>query len=61
MAEIVNLNQYKKAKARAEKANKARDNRAKFGRKKSQKRESTELRRRVESELDGKKLEKPEG
>lgn len=61
MAEIVSLNQYRKAKTRAAKADKARDNRAKFGREKSQKRESTELRRRVEADLDGKKLEKPEG
>lgn len=57
MAEIVNLNRYRKAKAKTEAARAADVNRVKFGRTKAERQAD---RRQAETEggdLDGKKLE----
>ena len=52
-AEIVNLRQFRKAKARAERASAADANRAKFGRTKGQKAIEEADRQRAEAHLDG--------
>jgi hypothetical protein len=57
MAEIVNLRRVRKDKARAEKGDRAADNRTRFGRTKAAKREAEVERTRSETALDGKKLE----
>jgi hypothetical protein len=60
MGEIVNLNRFRKAKAKAAQEVRAAENRVKFGRTKDEKQKS-----RAEDEakarlLDGHKLDKPE-
>lgn len=57
MAEIVNLRQARKRKRRAGKEAQAVENRARFGRAKAVKREQAAERRRVDKDLDGKKLD----
>jgi len=54
MADVVNLNQFCKVKTRADKAKKAHDNRAKFGRTKADKRKDEAAREKHKRELDGK-------
>jgi hypothetical protein len=57
VAEIINLRMARKARARAESAQQAAENRAKFGRSKAQKAiEHTELERQARA-LDGAKRE----
>lgn len=57
MGDVVNLNRFKKARARAGKAASAEANRVKFGRSKTEKAaEEAEAERRAR-ELDGAKLE----
>jgi len=57
MAEIVNLRQIRKKKARTEKQTRAEKNRAKFGRTKQQKARDLNEVKRAQRELDSKKLE----
>ena len=57
MAEIVNLNKARKAKARAEKEETAAANRAKFGRTKAEKAKVSAEQARIGKTLDGSKRE----
>jgi hypothetical protein len=57
MAEIVNLRQARKARARAEKAAEAAANRAKFGRTKTEKAAEAARRELAERQLDSHKRE----
>ncbi|USQ15343.1 DUF4169 family protein (plasmid) [Legionella lytica] len=57
MAEIINLNKKRKAKARVEKEKKASENRVKFGRTKKEKQIAKQENERQERHLDGHKLE----
>jgi hypothetical protein len=59
MAEIVNLNRFRKAAARQEAARQADANRVKFGRDKATKARDTQVEQRREALLDGAALEKP--
>ena len=56
MADVVNLNQFRKAKARADKTKSAHDNRIKFGRTKAQKNKDAGERAQQERELNGKEI-----
>ncbi len=56
MADVVNLNQFRKAKARAEKTKTAHDNRIKFGRTKAEKDKDAGERAKLDRELDGKEI-----
>jgi len=56
MAEVVNLGQFRKAKAKLAKSKKAQDNRAKFGRTKAEKAQDAHDRKARESELNGKEI-----
>jgi hypothetical protein len=58
-AEVINLRQARKQKARAEKDLKAAENRAQFGRSKHEKAVTRSLKAQVEKTLDQGKLEKP--
>ena len=61
MTEIVNLNQFRKNKRRADKKRAAENNRLKFGRTKAE-REATEATQAAKNkELDGKKVTPPPG
>lgn len=55
MAEIVNLRQARKRKARAEQEAQAAENRVRFGRCQAEKRASRAARDKAARELDGKK------
>ena len=55
MAEIINLNRARKAKARVDKQADAQANRAKFGRSKAEKQADAAERARAERDLDGAK------
>jgi len=59
-ADVINLRQARKQKARAEKEQAAAENRAQFGRAKHEKTVTRALRAKVEKALDQGKLEKPE-
>ena len=56
MGEIVNLNRFRKARAKAEQEKLAEENRAKHGRTKSEKVKAGSEQDRVDRDLDGKKL-----
>jgi hypothetical protein len=58
-AEIVNLRQFRKGKARSEKDAAAEQNRISFGRTKSEKQLTTALNEKAGKTLDQGKLEKP--
>ncbi len=58
MAKVTNLNQFRKAKARADKTRQAEENRARFGRTKADKQLSTSRKNKEHSHLDGHKLDK---
>ena len=60
MSEIVNLNRFRKAKERAEKADRAAANRAKFGRNKAEKARDAEENQKRSDLLDGAKTDQPE-
>ena len=60
MADIINLNQKRKAKQRLEKEKKATENRIKFGRTKKEKNIEQQEKKRQEQHLDGHKLDKKE-
>ncbi|MFC1672845.1 DUF4169 family protein [Pseudomonadota bacterium] len=57
MADVVNLNQFRKAKARADKTKQAHDNRVKFGRTKAEKTKDAAERDAHERGLDGHKFD----
>jgi uncharacterized protein DUF4169 len=57
MAEIVNLNRMRKAKAREEDESRAKANRVKYGRTKAQKENDRRAEERSERLHEGKKLE----
>jgi hypothetical protein len=57
MADIVNLNQYRKAKVKAEAEAEARNNRLLFGRKRSDKTATRKSNDKVKTDLDNKKLD----
>ncbi|MBR9972229.1 DUF4169 family protein [Magnetospirillum sulfuroxidans] len=57
MAEIVNLNRWRKAKTRDEKNKQAEANRAAFGRTKAEKQAAGKEAERQKTDLDGKKLD----
>lgn len=60
MGDVVNLNRFRKEKARKERAAEAERNRARFGRTKEEvRRQGAEAERRAR-ELDAKRLEGPE-
>ena len=52
MAQIINLNRARKAKARVDKQQQAQENRARFGRTKAEKQEAQAARDRAERGLD---------
>ena len=56
MSEVVNLNQFRKAKARADKEKRASENRVKFGRTKAEKQTEDANQALIEKKLKGKKL-----
>lgn len=58
-ADIVNLRQFRKVKARSEKEGQAEQNRINFGRTKSEKNLTRALNDKAEKALDQGKLEKP--
>ncbi len=57
MAEIVNLNRFRKARERDAKGQRAAENRTRFGRTKDEKAKERGERRKIEQELDSKKLD----
>jgi hypothetical protein len=57
MAPIVNLNRFRKAKKREAAQQQAAENRALFGRSKKQRLSDDSARRRLERELDSKRLD----
>jgi hypothetical protein len=57
MVEIVNLNRYRKAKAKAAEDVKASNNRLLFGRSRPEKDKEKKILENIKSDLDGKKLE----
>ena len=57
MAEIINLNKFRKKKTLADEVQKAEENRAKHGRTKAEKNKSKSEASREKLELDGKKLD----
>lgn len=61
MAEIVNLRQARKRKARAEKARVAGENRAAFGQDKGQREKHRRLAEQTERHLDGHRREPDDG
>jgi len=56
MGEVVNLNRFRKARAKTEAEKLAEENRASFGRTKAEKRQTSTERDRADQDLDGKKL-----
>lgn len=57
MAEIVNLNRWRKAKAKEEKTRQAEVNRVAFGRTKAEKERDRKQAQQQAKDLDGKKVE----
>jgi len=57
MTEIVNLNKFRKARKRRDKATQATENKVRFGRTKADKAEDQDLAARRSKELDSKKLD----
>lgn len=57
MAEIVNLNKFRKKKARAAAATQAAQNRVRFGRTKAQKEHDAQIERDAEHRLDQLRIE----
>ena len=55
MAEIINLNKARKAKARVEKSARAQENRARFGRTKAEKQAEAAEKARIAKTLDDSK------
>jgi len=59
MAEVLNLNRVRKAKARAEKDAEAAENRVKFGRTKAEKQKATAEKALTEKMIDAHKRDTP--
>ncbi|AYM81561.1 DUF4169 family protein [Agrobacterium tumefaciens] len=59
-ADIVNLRQFRKQKARSEKEKQAEQNRLSFGRAKAEKNFTSALNEKAEKALDQGRLEKPD-
>lgn len=57
MAEVINLNRFRKAKTKAEAASAAETNRVAFGRTKAEKEAARRERDKAAKDLDGKKVE----
>jgi hypothetical protein len=57
MGEIVNLNKARKARAKVEAEERARDNRVRFGRTRAEKEAARREAERHSNDLDGKKLD----
>jgi len=57
MGDIVNLNRYRKAQARAEREKQAAENRVRFGRPKAETTAQRREQERTQRDLDGKKHE----
>ena len=57
MAEIINLRMARKAKLRADAAQNAAENRARFGRNKAEKARDTKSAERLQQQLDGVQLD----
>lgn len=57
MASVVNLNRFRKDKARAEKQQRAAENRALHGRSKAERQKDADAQRRLRDLLDGQKLD----
>jgi len=57
MADLINLNRFRKARTRAEEVKKAEENRSRFGRTKEQKRRDETEQAQKSKDLDGKKLD----
>jgi uncharacterized protein DUF4169 len=57
MAEIINLNRFKKERERADKTKTADENRARFGRSKEERERAEALARKAEKSLDDKKID----
>lgn len=60
MAEIVNLNRFRKAKQRSEAQQRATENRVRFGRSKAEKASDRDDSRRREQALDAARRQEPE-
>ncbi len=58
-ADVVNLRQFRKAKARTEKEAKAEQNRISFGRTKAEKQLTDALNRKAEKTLDQGRMDRP--
>jgi hypothetical protein len=59
MGEIVNLNQYRKRRERAERGRKASENRVRFGLDATERGRNASDRQARDKALDGKKLDRP--
>ena len=57
MAEIINLNRFKKDRDRAAKSKNAEENRARFGRTKEERERAEATARKADKTLDDKKIE----
>ena len=57
MAEIINLNRFRKERDRADKGKTADENRARFGRSKEERERAESIARKSEKSLDDKKIE----
>lgn len=57
MASVVNLNRFRKGKARADKQQRAAENRALHGRSKAERQKEDDAKRRLRDLLDGQKLD----
>ena len=56
MGEVINLNRFRKARAKADATKQAGENRVSFGRSKAEKHQESNERDRTDQDLDGKKL-----
>lgn len=57
MAEIVNLNRFRKTREREEARQRAEENRVRFGQKKSEREKANGEASKAEKDLDGKRLD----
>lgn len=57
MGDVVNLNRFRKQRARAEGEKQAAENRATFGRSKAERTATAKIRRKAETDIENKKLD----
>jgi len=57
MAEVINLNRFRKARTRVDEARQAEENRVRFGRTKAEKQQDQADADRAAKDLDGKKVD----